>query len=34
MAGRPIAENTAEANAQHYEVPAAFFPACSRTAVE
>ena len=25
MARRPIAENTAEANAQHYEVPAAFF---------
>ncbi|HZL00131.1 MAG TPA: cyclopropane-fatty-acyl-phospholipid synthase family protein [Caulobacteraceae bacterium] len=25
MAGRPIAENTADANAQHYEVPAAFF---------
>ncbi len=25
MASRPIAENTAEANAQHYEVPAAFF---------
>ena len=25
MATRPIAENTAEANAQHYEVPAAFF---------
>jgi len=25
MSGRPIAENTAVANAQHYEVPAAFF---------
>ncbi|MEP6968437.1 MAG: cyclopropane-fatty-acyl-phospholipid synthase family protein, partial [Pseudomonadota bacterium] len=25
MAGRPIAENTRAANAQHYEVPAAFF---------
>jgi cyclopropane-fatty-acyl-phospholipid synthase len=25
MAGRPIAQNTHEANAQHYEVPAAFF---------
>jgi cyclopropane-fatty-acyl-phospholipid synthase len=25
MAARPIAENTAEANAQHYEVPADFF---------
>jgi cyclopropane-fatty-acyl-phospholipid synthase len=25
MHGRPIAENTADANAQHYEVPAAFF---------
>ena len=25
MPGRPIAENTADANAQHYEVPAAFF---------
>ncbi|MGI8841012.1 MAG: SAM-dependent methyltransferase [Caulobacteraceae bacterium] len=25
MAGRPIAENTADANAQHYEVPADFF---------
>ncbi|MEP6968451.1 MAG: cyclopropane-fatty-acyl-phospholipid synthase family protein, partial [Pseudomonadota bacterium] len=25
MSGRPIAENTADANAQHYEVPAAFF---------
>ncbi|MEO8811648.1 MAG: cyclopropane-fatty-acyl-phospholipid synthase family protein [Caulobacteraceae bacterium] len=27
MAGHPIAENTAEANDQHYEVPAAFFRA-------
>jgi cyclopropane-fatty-acyl-phospholipid synthase len=25
MAARPIAENTADANAQHYELPAAFF---------
>ncbi|MDE2488456.1 MAG: class I SAM-dependent methyltransferase [Alphaproteobacteria bacterium] len=25
MAGRPIAENTAEANAQHYELPPQFF---------
>jgi cyclopropane-fatty-acyl-phospholipid synthase len=28
MANRPIAEHTAVANAQHYEVPAAFFKAC------
>jgi cyclopropane-fatty-acyl-phospholipid synthase len=28
MSERPIAEHTDEANAQHYEVPAAFFQAC------
>jgi cyclopropane-fatty-acyl-phospholipid synthase len=28
MRQRPIAEHTADANAQHYEVPAAFFHAC------
>ena len=28
MAARPIAEHTDAANAQHYEVPAAFFQAC------
>jgi cyclopropane-fatty-acyl-phospholipid synthase len=28
MAERPIAEHTAAANEQHYEVPAAFFEAC------
>jgi cyclopropane-fatty-acyl-phospholipid synthase len=28
MAERPIAEHTGAANAQHYEVPAAFFEAC------
>jgi cyclopropane-fatty-acyl-phospholipid synthase len=28
MAHRPIAEHTADANRQHYEVPAAFFQAC------
>ncbi|MBI1360251.1 MAG: methyltransferase domain-containing protein [Alphaproteobacteria bacterium] len=28
MASHPIAEHTEDANAQHYEVPAAFFEAC------
>lgn len=28
LARRPIAEQTADANAQHYEVPAEFFPFC------
>jgi len=30
MAARAIAEHSDEANAQHYEVPAAFFRACAR----